>query len=222
MDDLNYIHDLLQEFQIDTAKKQRILILQMKSDHSTVTVSSIEEKILRMFSDSSVKLYMFQYPTDYVAIIDQSFALEQLAHFCEEHSASVCLGVGRLCDLFHLAPSYDTARIALNSLKNSSFNYAFFDDLTLEILLGSLPETATNEYLQKTISKLNENDISLLQSYFEHDQSLSKTSEALFLHKNTLQYKLDRIHRICGLNPRSFKDGAVLYLALQLKACKNI
>lgn len=222
MDDLNYIHDLLQEFQIDTAKKQRILILQMKSDHSTVTVSSIEEKILRMFSDSSVKLYMFQYPTDYVAIIDQSFALEQLAHFCEEHSASVCLGVGRLCDLFHLAPSYDTARIALNSLKNSSSNYAFFDDLTLEILLGSLPETATNEYLQKTISKLNENDISLLQNYFEHDQSLSKTSEALFLHKNTLQYKLDRIHRICGLNPRSFKDGAVLYLALQLKACKNI
>ncbi|MCB5500176.1 PucR family transcriptional regulator [Dorea formicigenerans] len=52
---------------------------------------------------------------------------------------------------------------------------------------------------------------------FDHEQSLSRTSEYLYLHKNTLQYKLDRIHKICGLNPRSFRDGVILYLALRLK-----
>lgn len=220
-DNLNYIHDLLQEFQINTAKKHRILLLHMQSDHSTVTISSIEEKILQLFSDASVQLYMFRYPGDYVAIIDQSFPIEQLINFCNGHTPSVRLGVGRLCDLFELTPSYDTAKIALNSLKTSNCNYAFFDDLTLEILLGSLPEAATSEYLQKTISRLDETDISLLRSYFDHDQSLSKTSAALFLHKNTLQYRLDRIHRICGLNPRTFKDGTMLYLAIQLRSCKN-
>lgn len=35
--------------------------------------------------------------------------------------------------------------------------------------------------------------------------------------KIPLQYKLDRIHKICGLNPRSFRDGVILYLALRLK-----
>ena len=46
--------------------------------------------------------------------------------------------------------------------------------------------------------------------------SLGHTSSRLFLHKNTLQYKLDRIYKKCGLNPRKFRDGAVLYLALKL------
>ena len=217
IDDTNYIHDLLLEFQINVSIPKRILLIRMLSDHATITISSIEEKILRMFSDNSIKLYMFQYPQDYVAIIDESFSSEQLIAFCQEHRDSVSLGIGRPSDLFHLVPSYDTARIALKSLKGSNLNYAFFDDLTLEILLGSLPETATSEFLHKTISDLEETDLTLLHSYFDHDQSLSKTSDAIFLHKNTLQYRLDRIHKICGLNPRNFKDGVMLYLALLLK-----
>ncbi|MFR6140944.1 MAG: PucR family transcriptional regulator [Dorea longicatena] len=80
-----------------------------------------------------------------------------------------------------------------------------FDDLTLEILLGSLNEVTTAEFIAKTLSCLDETDCSLLRSYFDHEQSLSRTSEYLYLHKNTLQYKLDRIHKICGLNPRSFQ-----------------
>ena len=96
-------------------------------------------------------------------------------------------------------------------------HYALFDDLTLEILLGSLNEVTTAEFIAKTLSCLDEADCSLLRSYFDHEQSLSRTSEYLYLHKNTLQYKLDRIHKICGLNPRSFRDGVILYLALRLK-----
>ena len=69
----------------------------------------------------------------------------------------------------------------------------------------------------RDLSCLDEADCSLLRSYFDHEQSLSRTSEYLYLHKNTLQYKLDRIHKICGLNPRSFRDGVILYLALRLK-----
>lgn len=46
--------------------------------------------------------------------------------------------------------------------------------------------------------------------------SLLGTSQKLFLHKNTVQYKLNHIYQKCGLNPRVFKDAVLLYLALQL------
>ena len=131
----------------------------MLSDHSTITISSAEEKILRMFTEHSIHLYKFQYPHEYAAIIDSSFPLEELESFCLSLSDSIQMGIGR-------------------------------------------PAEA---------------DCSLLRSYFDHEQSLSRTSEYLYLHKNTLQYKLDRIHKICGLNPRSFRDGVILYLALRLK-----
>lgn len=216
--DLNYIHDLLDEFEINIGKEKRVLIIRMLSDHSTVTISSTEEKILRMFKEHSIHLYMFQYPHEYTAIIDSSFPLEQLESFCSSLPAnSIQMGIGRPAELFKISASYDTARIALNSLTDSNIAFALFDDLTLEILLGSLNEVTSAEFLKKTIACLNETDCSLLHSYFDHEQSLSRTSEALYLHKNTLQYKLDRIHKICGLNPRSFKDGVILYLALRLK-----
>ena len=83
--------------------------------------------------------------------------------------------------------------------------------------LDIINEVTTAEFIAKTLSCLDEADCSLLRSYFDHEQSLSRTSEYLYLHKNTLQYKLDRIHKICGLNPRSFRDGVILYLALRLK-----
>ena len=48
--------------------------------------------------------------------------------------------------------------------------------------------------------------------------SLKQTAEALYLHKNTLQYRLNRIARETGYNPRVFTDAARLYLALKLDA----
>ena len=68
------------------------------------------------------------------------------------------MGIGRPAELFKLSTSYDTARIALNSLTDSADHYALFDDLTLEILLGSLNEVTTAEFIAKTLSCLDETD----------------------------------------------------------------
>ena len=46
--------------------------------------------------------------------------------------------------------------------------------------------------------------------------SLKETAEQLYLHKNTLQYQLDRIWKNTGYNPRNFKDATVLYVGLKL------
>ena len=90
------------------------------------------------------------------------------------------------------------------------------DNRTLEILLSSISEQEKNAYLQKTISALSDEERNLLQTYFEANMSLLGTSQKLFLHKNTVQYKLNHIYQKCGLNPRVFKDAVLLYLALQL------
>ena len=45
----------------------------------------------------------------------------------------------------------------------------------------------------------------------------SKTAaEKLYIHKNTLQYQLDKIHALTGYDPRVFREGVILYLGLQL------
>ena len=47
--------------------------------------------------------------------------------------------------------------------------------------------------------------------------SLSAASRKLYIHKNTLQYKLNHIAEKTGWNPRRFQDAVLLFLALELQ-----
>ena len=47
--------------------------------------------------------------------------------------------------------------------------------------------------------------------------SLKNAADALFIHKNTLQYQLDRVRDMTGLDPRNFQDAVSLYIALHLQ-----
>ncbi|NSK01391.1 PucR family transcriptional regulator [Blautia obeum] len=50
----------------------------------------------------------------------------------------------------------------------------------------------------------------------EERKSLKKTCGETFLHKNTVQYRLNQIYKKCGCNPREFRDAVRLYLALKM------
>ena len=139
-----------------------------------------------------------------------------LADFTADCGTLLSIAVGKKCQLFQLSLSYQSALTALKYCRSSENGIAFFDDMTLEILLSSISEQEKNAYLQKTISVLSDEERNLLQTYFEANMSLLGTSQKLFLHKNTVQYKLNHIYQKCGLNPRVFKDAVLLYLALQL------
>lgn len=109
----------------------------------------------------------------------------------------------------------------LTGSKLYTFNYsneymAIFDNLDISILLGNISADTKRQYLDKTIAKLSEKELELLETYFFHDMSLKDTCEELYLHKNTLQYKLDKIHKTTGYNPRNFKNAVVLYIGLKL------
>ena len=75
-----------------------------------------------------------------------------------------------------------------------------------------------DSFLEKTIKALSDEEQKLLKVYFATDMSLKETCEQVFLHKNTLQYKLDKIGKETGFNPRKFKEAAILYLALKMKS----
>ncbi|HIX76415.1 MAG TPA: helix-turn-helix domain-containing protein [Candidatus Fusicatenibacter merdavium] len=134
--------------------------------------------------------------------------------FARKNPELIRIAAGRICTLFQLHISCDSARTALKSLEDSRENYALFDNFTLELILSAADNADKEEFLRKTISPLAKEEQELLWTYFTQEMSLSGACEKLYLHKNTLQYKLNRIHTKCGLNPRKFRDAVLLYLAL--------
>lgn len=57
---------------------------------------------------------------------------------------------------------------------------------------------------------MKETDALLLRGFAENDMNATRAADALYLHRNTLLYRLDRIKRETGLDPRKFYDLAKL------------
>lgn len=216
----DYLTECLREFRIDPNSPKRFLILQVNSRYNLMNLSLLEQKIHQLFAQTGITLFTFSYPREFLAVAEESEYRKNefvLQAFARKNPELIRIAAGKTCTLFQLHLSFESARTTLRSIDDSQNNYAVFDNLTLELILSSAESSNREEFLRKTIAALTDEEQELLQIYFSEDMSLSGTCEKLYLHKNTLQYRLNRIHEKSGLNPRKFRDAVLLFLALKLR-----
>ncbi|QMS77107.1 sugar diacid recognition domain-containing protein [Aeromonas veronii] len=122
-----------------------------------------------------------------------------------------------------LARSYQTARDTLRrGMRQAPRKQVyFFEDYRLPVLLGSLADSWQADQLRTPLQKLAREDgkgalQKTLRHYFLQDCDLHRCAEALFIHPNTLRYRLGRIEQITGLNFNKLDDKFLLYLGLNL------
>lgn len=216
---LDYRNHLLEEFKVSLSTNKRILLLQINPRYNLTNISMLDQIVFPFFKKMDLSLYAFQYPNQYVAIMEkETFEKNRktLESFARNQRDLLNIAIGKMTHLSDLQLSFETSLIAMRSLMDVEKNYAIFDDLTLEIVLSAIDDKAKEEYQRKMISALDEKDLELLRVYFDEDMSLARTSERMYIHKNTLQYKLNSIHTRTGFNPRKFEDAVLLYLAIRM------
>ena len=84
-------------------------------------------------------------------------------------------------------------------------------DLTVQKLYT--PGDITTEIIES----LDEETLFTIQKFFENSLNVSETSRKLFVHRNTLVYRLEKIKKITGLDLREFDNAIVLKVALMVK-----
>ncbi len=97
----------------------------------------------------------------------------------------------------------------------------YFPELGLGRLLYNVPIAECTAYLDNYIpvsmlSSLDEETLNTLSAFFDCDLSLAETSRALFVHRNTLIYRLDKFKEQTGLDPRKFSDAITIKISLML------
>lgn len=119
-----------------------------------------------------------------------------------------------------------------NMLQFASYGYEVNKFVRLQdLLIHNLINGINNE---KTFFNFIDNDkIELIDdnllhtglTFVENDLNISKTSTSLFLHRNTLIYRLDKIRELLNLDLKNFKDAQIFYLsvkAYQLSKFKHL
>ncbi|MBQ7992515.1 MAG: helix-turn-helix domain-containing protein [Solobacterium sp.] len=209
-----YVQDFLHQKGLDLHEKGRAVIIRLQIEDRTRNITYYENRSESVLSGIPQSLYAYDYPDRFILICsEKSFAenRERIRQMCELPAS---VAAGSLHSLNHIHRSYTDAQLALNSAAGA---YTEFDSLGIELLFSGLSGYVRERFLARTLSKLDQADLDLLSVYFENNLSLKQTSEELFIHKNTLQYRLERIRKVSGLDPRNVNDAAVLIAALKLK-----
>jgi carbohydrate diacid regulator len=156
--------------------------------------------------------------------------LEKLAHsICDALSTefySHCLvGIGTtVIGIKELARSLKEAQVALEVGKvfDTEKSIVSYDNLGIARLIYQLPNTLCDMFLQEvfkrgSIDSLDQETLFTIQKFFENNLNVSETSRKLFVHRNTLVYRLEKIKKFTGLDLRDFDDAIVFKVALMVK-----
>jgi hypothetical protein len=129
-------------------------------------------------------------------------------------------------DFLLLPQGYQQAQMALElGQKSTSMNWCFrFDDYILEFLLSRAGETLSPELLCSgkllILKKYDEeNNTELYQTlkvYLESERAVLQSAKALFIHRSTLLYRLERIEKLTNVNFEDPKERLVLQLSFHI------
>ena len=141
------------------------------------------------------------------------------------HQMTVGIGCSRNT-LDELRESYAEARraIEVGRVFQPEDSIYVFNRLILERFLMELPQDISAYYHnllfnRRTTRLFNEEMLYTIDMFFKKDLNLSDTARQLYIHRNTLVYRLDKVQRQTGLDLRSFEDAVTFKILMELKKC---
>ena len=113
-----------------------------------------------------------------------------------------------------------------HELKEKLTNLKFKSGIVYNLIKDLLPnqiklykDVAKSENF--TIFFNDEESISLVLSFLENNLNISETAKHVFMHRNTLIYRLDKITKLTGLDIRKFDDAMTMYILLVINFKEN-
>ena len=156
--------------------------------------------------------------------------LEKIARAMEETLKTelfikTVIGIGTIAEhLRSLADSYKEAQTAIDVGKvfDTEKSIIDYENLGIGRLIYQLPTTLCEIFLgevfkKNSIDSLDQETLFTINKFFENNLNVSETSRKLFVHRNTLVYRLEKIKKLTGLDLRQFDHAIVFKVALMVR-----
>lgn len=224
---------LANEHQISLELDRCVMLFQMEQNEKASAYSILGELIPLMDTDTLVE--MDRYTVALIKDMDGIDGFEELYQFAqavqetvmEEAVQKVEVGMGEVKHtLAQLGESYLEAKRAMEvgHIFSSEDSIHVFRNLMLERFLMNVSREESIHYHsllfnRKTSKLFNDEMLQTIEMFFRKDLNLSDTARQLFIHRNTLVYRLDKVQRQAGLDLRHFSDAVTFKILHELKKC---
>ena len=144
---------------------------------------------------------------------------------CDKHRFDLIIGVGTSAtQIKELSDRYKEALLAveIGAIFEPEEQIISYENLGIGRLIYQLPKTLCEIYLSEVfksnpIESLDRELLTTIDKFFENSLNIAQTSQKLFIHRNTLVYRIEKIKRLTGLDLRIFDQAIVFKVALMVK-----
>ena len=158
-------------------------------------------------------------------LIEYALALQE--SLLEEENLSLTIGVSKINQGGGaLALGWEQAQqaLSLGSRFHPDQSVHLWHRLTVDRLLAEIPPEKVQRYTDELFTKatlrlFNEEMLQTIKTFIDKDLSLSDTARQLYIHRNTLVYRLDKVQKVTGLDLRRFDDAMTFQLLYTLRRC---
>ncbi len=224
------LHQQARELHVDCDVPRAVFFIKVTGSGE----SSIYEVVRNMFPDKE-RDFVISIDSNNIVLIKElkevlkTEELEKLAHQILDTANSeimnqVVIGLSTVAsNIDELNTSYKEAQIAIEVGKvfSEEKNILSYDNLGIGRLIYQLPIKLCELFLQEVFKKgdittLDDETILTINKFFENDLNVSETSRQLFVHRNTLVYRLEKIYKLTGLDLRKFDQAIVFKVAMMV------
>lgn len=142
----------------------------------------------------------------------------------KEGIRDICIAYGTVVmELKEVSRSYKEAKMALDVGKIffDERDVVAYSELGIGRLIYQLPIPLCKMFIReifggKSPDDFDEETLTTIYKFFENSLNVSETSRQLFIHRNTLVYRLDKLQKSTGLDLRVFEDAITFKIALMV------
>ncbi|MDO5338749.1 MAG: sugar diacid recognition domain-containing protein [Eubacteriales bacterium] len=214
---------------IDINRPRRVFIASIDeldnykdSQEGQSKIAKFENDVAAFLNRNNCKTH-FRNASRQIIIVDDKptaniveFAKELADYIWNKENVELNIGIdGGSSDDMHI--SYIQAHRAWSAAATEHEQITCYENMSLELLLSSVPMEVKLEYLKKIFGNSTNEElaeqISLLKAYFNAQGSIQTAADNLYIHKNTLQYRITKLKEQTGYDVRKPSECPALFLA---------
>ena len=224
------IYNRAKKLHIDTEVRRVIFIIETKHEKDSNTLDNVRGMLggrtrdfVTAVDEKNIIVVKELEPSDGYPEVDKT-AQNLYSLLKEEEGEDVLIAYGTIVgDIKEVSKSYKEAKLALDVGKIFAGEKIViaFSALGIGRLIYQLPIPLCKMFIReifegKSPDDFDEETLTTINKFFENNLNVSETSRQLYIHRNTLVYRLDKLQKSTGLDLRVFEDAITFKIALMV------
>ena len=223
------IYNRSKKLHIDTEARRVVFIVESKNDKD----GKILESVRGLFG-SKTKDFVTAVDEKNIIVVkelvetdtydDMEKTAKMILNLFSEDNCEVHVAYGTIVnEIKEVSRSYKEAKMALDVGKIffGERNVIAYSSLGIGRLIYQLPIPLCKMFIKeifdgKSPDEFDEETLTTINKFFENSLNVSETSRQLYIHRNTLVYRLDKLQKSTGLDLRVFEDAITFRIALMV------